>query len=42
MDRVSRRREELAEEDWEGRELAKLRQEVLGLITYGDLSRAVS
>ena len=42
LDSASRRREELAEEDREGRELAKLRQEVLGLISYGDLSRAMS
>ena len=41
LDRANRSREELAGEDRENEELGKLRQEVMGLIVYGDLTRAM-
>ena len=41
LDRANRNREELEGEDRESEELSKLRQEVMGLIVYGDLTRAM-
>ena len=41
MDRANRSREELAGEDREREEVNKLRQEVMGLIVYGDMTRAM-
>ena len=40
-DRANRSREELAGEERDSEELSKLRQEVMGLIVYGDLTRAM-